>query len=446
MLTKTSIDKGITSGKNVRLLSVLLISLLLIPAVQGQGASEALLECPSTLTGSTQPQQIHLQTTENPSEMNVLWATERRGNAEVQWDGQSAMGESYCYNHDMAFHLATMTGLEPGEEVSYRVGDGNTWSSEISFTTIDPEANRFEWISIADHGISGEADLVSDAILADSDAQMVTISGDISYANGDQSIWDDYFNFNQESMQNIPWMTSVGNHENEPGIEFEAYQHRFDSEGEIEVEPFWYSRNLPGVHMIFMSSEHPYDSSSAQFSWLENDFSTIDREITPFVIVYSHKPMYSSNSYHGSEFELRESLESLFITNQVDIVIAGHDHFYERTHPVKAEVVQAAGEAPVHLVIGVGGRDAYEELDEPQPEWSAYRENNTYGWTRLVYDGEAQTLDLTHHRTDGTIGDSFTLYVNQPIIEPEENYIYGFESFFTLLVIIAAAGRKGISF
>jgi hypothetical protein len=97
-------------------------------------------------------------------------------------------------------------------------------------------------------------------------------------------------------------------------------------------------------------------------------------------------------------------------------------------------------------VIGIGGRDAYEELDEPQPEWSAYRENNTYGWTRLVYDGEAQTLDLTHHRTDGTIGDSFTLYVNQPIIEPEDNYIYGFESFFTLLVIIAAASRKGISF
>ena len=42
---------------------------------------------------------------------------------------------------------------------------------------------------------------------------------------------------------------------------------------------------------------------------LAQDLASVNRDVTPFVIVYGHKPMYSSNSYHGSEVELRVSLE-----------------------------------------------------------------------------------------------------------------------------------------
>ena len=140
--------------------------------------------------------------------------------------------------------------------------------------------------------------------------------------------------------------------------------------------------------MIFMSTEHDYDSGSTQFACLEQELASVNRDVTPFVIVYGHSPMYSSNSYHGSEVELRTAVEQLYVDNGVDLVIAGHDHFYERTWPVSAEVVMdngngfdrfARGEAPIHLVIGMAGRSAYEELDEPQPEWSAYRETAPMG-------------------------------------------------------------------
>ena len=431
-----------TSRETVRALAPLLVLLLIAPLASAQSLEEAFQECPGTLTGSTMPEQIHLQTTDNPTEMVAVWATDRRTDAEVEWNGQSAMGESYCYNHDMAFHMATMTGLEPGVEVTYRVGDGNTWSEEMTFTTIDPNANRFEWISIADHGMSDEGLQVSDAILADTTAQMVTISGDISYANGDQSAWDDYFDVNEASMQTIPWMTAVGNHENEPGIGFEAYDHRFDADGFKETEPHWYSRNVAGVHMVFMSTEHDYDSASSQFSWLKADLEAVDRDKTPFIVIIGHKPMYSSNSYHGSETALRDALEALYIENEVDLVIAGHDHFYERTHPVEAELVEDAGKAPVHMVIGIGGRDSYEDLDEPAPEWSAYRENMTYGWTRLVYDGDTRTLSITHHRIDGAIGDEFTLYETQPPKKSDDSFMPGFGPLLPMLAMFGAAVRR----
>ncbi len=207
----------------MRVLALLLVLLLLVPLAHSQNLGEVLQECPGTLTGSTQPQQIHLQMTDDASIMNVIWATEGRSTGEVEWDGQTAASSDFCYNHDMAFHLATMTDLVPGEDVTYRVSSGGDWSDEFTFTPIDSSADHFEWISIADHGDSSEAMDVSEAIIADTTAQMVTISGDIAYADGEQSTWDNWFNFQQDSMASIPWVTAVGNHENEPGYEFSPY-------------------------------------------------------------------------------------------------------------------------------------------------------------------------------------------------------------------------------
>ena len=448
----------------MRILFSVLIILLLVPLAHAQSLGEALQDCPGIiLQGGNGPQQIHLQLTDDPTEMSVIWATNHRSvNEIVEYKSSAGGGEvdavNYCYgNHNMAFHMATVTGLPLGEEIEYRVGTQNSDLSEwFNFSTIDPSANHFEWISIADHGDSSEALEVTEAIIADESAQMVTVSGDIAYADGEQSAWDNWFQEQQDSMTNIPWVTAVGNHENEPGYGFSPYEHRFDSDQEIETETFWYSRNVPGVHMVFMSTEHDYTSGSDQYSWLEQDLSAVNREVTPFVIVYGHKPMYSSNSYHGSEVDLRDALEELYVAQGVDLVIAGHDHFYERTWPVSAEVVMdtgkdnrfSRGEGPIHLVIGIAGRSAYEELDEPQPEWSAYRENSTYGWTRLVYDGDTRELSLTHHRIDGTIGDQFTIQeaaISDDSSDSSVLGLTGINSFLAIIGLLGAALRKHIT-
>ncbi|GIS44825.1 MAG: hypothetical protein Ct9H90mP16_18950 [Candidatus Poseidoniales archaeon] len=83
--------------------------------------------------------------------------------------------------------------------MTYRVGSGDSWSDEYTFTPIDPNLKHFEWISIADPGDSSEGMDVSEAIISDTEAQLVTISGDISYADGEQSAWDDWFNVQQEA-------------------------------------------------------------------------------------------------------------------------------------------------------------------------------------------------------------------------------------------------------
>ena len=119
-----------------------------MPLAQAQSLNEVFQECPGTIVGSTEPRQIHLQVTDDPTTMTVMWATEGRATGEVEWNGQTAVSSDYCYNHDMAFHMATMTGLIPGEEVTYRVGSDNTWSNDYTFTPIDPDALHLSLIHI----------------------------------------------------------------------------------------------------------------------------------------------------------------------------------------------------------------------------------------------------------------------------------------------------------
>ena len=205
--------------------------------------------------------------------------------------------------------------------------------------------------------------------------------------------------------------------------------------------------------MVFMSTEHDYDLGSVQYAALEADLSAANanREQRPFIVVIAHKPMYSSNDYHGSEIALREAVEELYQNHGVDLVIAGHDHFYERTWPVFQEEPQSFGGedgtlfgqglGPIHIVAGNAGRTPYTGMDEPQPAWSAYREVDTFGYMKIIYDEGTRSLSFTFHRTDGTIGDQFTIQEGVLNEKGDEKslFIPGFGTLLPLICLIYAA-------
>jgi hypothetical protein len=67
-----------------------------------------------------------------------------------------------------------------------------------------------------------------------------------------------------------------------------------------------------------------------QLDWLAERLHQSD---TRWKICYFHHPLYTSGRYGSSARALRASLEPLLVKGDVDVVLSGHEHFYERMQP-----------------------------------------------------------------------------------------------------------------
>ena len=79
-----------------------------------------------------------------------------------------------------------------------------------------------------------------------------------------------------------------------------------------------------------------------QYSWLENDLASVNRSVTPWVVVYGHRPMYCTNADRDdcTKFETKTrvglpkwGLEPLLAQYGVDLAVWAHEHSYERLLP-----------------------------------------------------------------------------------------------------------------
>ena len=69
-----------------------------------------------------------------------------------------------------------------------------------------------------------------------------------------------------------------------------------------------------------------------QVKWLEDELA---KDTSEWKVAFMHHPPYSSGGKHGSDDQLREIIEPIFVKYGVNVVLTGHDHFYERIKPQK---------------------------------------------------------------------------------------------------------------
>lgn len=90
---------------------------------------------------------------------------------------------------------------------------------------------------------------------------------------------------------------------------------------------------------------------------------------------------------------MMQYMEPLFRQYGVNLVFAGHNHAYVRTHSLKYSnaTIDLSGKSPVYVTIGTGGDSHSPGPISPTPEpWVASRDRLNFG------AGELQLVNATH--------------------------------------------------
>jgi len=394
------------------------------------------------------PEQIHLTWGESPTTgVVVSWASagpavrprvrigQRVIAAEPRPYTDGINGETVWTYH------ARVGGLRPGATYAYLVTADNDSNAADPFSAIFRTAPRgrapFRFTSFGDLATPNTDWVLSYgqsayAVEAVESFQPLfhLLNGDLCYANQNPAaqpgVWRDFGRNNQASAANRPWMPCPGNHE----VEFcngpqglTSYLTRYTLP-DNRVPGFggrWYSFRVGSVLFVSLDADdvvyqdagafvagpaaltpvtstgHPpiepgtsfylrgY-SGGGQTAWLERTLAAGrgDRSVD-WIIVQMHQCAASSSAGNGSDLGVREQWLPLFDRYQVDLVLTGHDHSYERSFPVRGADTDAGREVAtgaavntlrphpvtttdngvfdtsqgtVHLILGCGGTDA----------------------------------------------------------------------------------------
>jgi acid phosphatase type 7 len=181
--------------------------------------------------------------------------------------------------------------------------------------------------------------------------------GDNAYGSGYDSEYQSFF-FEpyqaSRTMKQTPIFPAPGNHDyysSSQSLRNAAYFQNFSLpvNGELGGQPSfnegYYSFNYANIHFISLDSYGTETASfyrlsdtlnSPQISWLKADLASNTQKWT---IVYWHHPPYTMGS-HNSDTEselryIRERVLPILERYNVDLILCGHSHNYERTRLIK---------------------------------------------------------------------------------------------------------------
>ncbi|EJU04080.1 Metallo-dependent phosphatase [Dacryopinax primogenitus] len=277
-----------------------------------------------------------------------------------------------------------------------------------------------------------------------------------------ESLLEQYYDEMQPISAVKPYMVGPGNHEANcdnggttdtvhnisytvsicvPGqTNFTGYINHFrmPSEESSGNGNFWYSFDHGMVHWVAIDTETdigqnltspdepggsenensgPFGTYNQQLNWLDQDLASVDRSKTPWIVVGAHRPWYVSAKNRSSTIclDCRHTFEPILIKHNVDLVMHGHVHVYERNQPMKNYNPDPNGlnnpSSPWYIVNGAAGHyDGLDSLNAQLNNYSVVATDKVYGWSRLTFHNRTHMTHQFVASKNGTVLDTATLY------------------------------------
>jgi hypothetical protein len=158
----------------------------------------------------------------------------------------------------------------------------------------------------------------------------------------------------------------------------------------------FYSYDLGSWHIVVLNTNCGMKNlggcgvGSPEENWLKEDLA---KHADACIIAYGHHALFSSGVFksHAVHPELKQLWQDLYAA-QADLVLAGHEHSYERFAPQDPDGKADPQHGIREIVVGTGGR-SHDLLGFATPN-SEVRDWSTYGVLKLTLDPGKYTWEF----------------------------------------------------
>lgn len=281
----------------------------------------------------------------------------------IDWSGTGVADQirwGYTNNYEMGNITADKrTGISPGISfykyafplvnansiIYYQLYDSadGLWTAQRIFRTALPSNTQsFSFIAQGDSrsNVNTVWKNIADKVNARNNAFTV-FTGDITSSGNNIVQYNDWFNNASNYLGNNIIYHSQGNHDSPSSVTY--YQNIFTLPKNNPADTkLYYSFRYGNALFISLNSEEMVSATSPQSVWLKSTLENAkDDPAITWRIVFFHRPLVNAGNHHGEGDSRRDHWGAWFDQYDVDLILNGHDHNYQRTKPIN---INAAGE------------------------------------------------------------------------------------------------------
>ena len=243
-------------------------------------------------------------------------------------------------------------------------------------------ADQLSFAAIGDNGSGGRQAMAVAEEMARSYRRkpfgLVSLLGDICYYGPIRLRFGDAFVRPMSPLidAGVDFELAIGNHDGGLFVDDEALAEIEDTLQLLGTPARYYATTHGPVDFFYLDSSAPAmlgPDGAVQLEWLDDSLASATSQ---WRIVALHHPVYSSGS-HGPTPHLEGLLEPILRRHRVDLVLAGHDHHYERSVPIDG----------ITYVVSGGGCKTTPVRPRPHTAFAA----SALQYMRIEVDGDRLT-------------------------------------------------------
>ncbi len=345
-----------------------------------------------------------------PTQVRLYWELSQRGPGEVELEAPDGTLRRIASPAAGTTHEVELTGLLPSTVYKYRlVIEGRPSSRTHRFETAsdDPSA-PVRFAVIGDMGCGCLPQMANVAGIEAANPDLVLFTGDVAYKAGSPTevrarMLIPFANL----MTHTPCYVALGNHDVATDAGVPTLSVLPLPRNDVDGSEQYYEFRRGCARFISINAEFGIESPDApQVRWLRNKLA---EPAPPWTITFTHRPPYTRGR-HADHTPLILNVVPFLQDAGVDFMFSGHDHNYQRTHPIRfgvpiemqgAEILDPP--APIYVVTGGGGNTLYPLADDFRLAFGEAAHHFT------LVDITPATARIRAIRVDGAVIDDVTV-------------------------------------